>query len=87
MESRTRSLLKAISWRVTATVTTIIIAYFITGQVDAALAIGSIEFVLKFVIYYAHERAWLKVRVGQHPSLDEQQALHSAPNSPRHQGK
>ncbi|MGB0446608.1 MAG: DUF2061 domain-containing protein [Pseudomonadales bacterium] len=65
MESRTRSLLKAISWRITATLTTMIIAYVITGQIDAALAIGSIEFFLKFVIYYVHERAWLKIKIGQ----------------------
>ncbi|MDP6967681.1 MAG: DUF2061 domain-containing protein [Gammaproteobacteria bacterium] len=65
MESRTRSLLKAVSWRITATLTTIIIAYGITGEVEAALAIGSIEFFLKFVIYYMHERAWLKIAMGQ----------------------
>lgn len=65
MESRTRSLLKAISWRITATLTTMIIAYVITGKLDTAIAIGSIEFVLKFVIYYLHERAWLKVRLGR----------------------
>jgi uncharacterized membrane protein len=72
MESRTRSLLKAISWRITATLTTIIIAYVITGQIDAALAIGSIEFFLKFVIYYVHERAWLKIKIGQ--PVDQGQA-------------
>ena len=65
MESRTRSFLKAISWRITATLTTIIIAYLITGKLDAALAIGSIEFFLKFAIYYVHERLWLKVKIGQ----------------------
>jgi len=65
MESRTRSLLKAISWRITATLTTMIIAYAITGKLDTAIAIGSIEFVLKFVIYYLHERAWLKVTLGR----------------------
>ncbi len=57
-ESRLRSLLKALSWRIIATLTTTIIAYMITGEVKAALTIGSIEFVLKFFIYYAHERAW-----------------------------
>ena len=61
MDSRTRSFFKAMSWRITATFTTIMIAWLITGQVDAALAIGSIEFVLKFAIFYAHERLWLKV--------------------------
>lgn len=57
-DSHARSLGKAFSWRVVATLTTSIIAYFITGEIDTAVAIGSIEFVIKFLIYYLHERAW-----------------------------
>lgn len=57
-ESHLRSLLKALSWRLVATSTTAVIAYFITGEVKAAVMIGGIEFVAKFVIYYLHERAW-----------------------------
>jgi uncharacterized membrane protein len=63
-ESRLRSLLKALSWRVVATTTTAIIAWFITGDVATAIAIGSIEFVAKFFIYYGHERAWQLVPRG-----------------------
>lgn len=63
-ESHLRSLLKAFSWRIVATTTTGIIAYFITGDVMAAITIGSIEFVAKFFIYYAHERAWQLVPRG-----------------------
>ena len=57
-ESHLRSLLKALSWRILATLTTGLIAYAITGEVITAIAIGSIEFILKFLIYYLHERAW-----------------------------
>jgi len=57
-ESRVRSLAKAFSWRIVATLTTSVIAWVITGRLDTAVAIGSIEFVLKFFIYYGHERAW-----------------------------
>jgi len=56
-ETRLRSLLKAFSWRIVATLTTALIAYGITGEIKTALAIGGIEFFLKFAIYYAHERA------------------------------
>jgi len=63
-ESHLRSLLKAFSWRIVATTTTGIIAFFITGDVMAAVTIGSIEFVAKFFIYYAHERAWQLVPRG-----------------------
>ena len=61
-DSRARSISKALTWRVTATLTTGLIALGITGEVGTAVAIGSIEFFMKFVIYYAHERAWLRIR-------------------------
>ena len=57
-ESHLRSILKALSWRVIATLTTGLIAYAITGEIDTAILIGGIEFALKFVIYYFHERLW-----------------------------
>ena len=57
-DSRIRSLAKAFSWRIVATLTTSIIAWIITGELDTAAVIGGIEFVLKFFIYYMHERAW-----------------------------
>ncbi|MDA0959180.1 MAG: DUF2061 domain-containing protein [Proteobacteria bacterium] len=61
-DSRTRSLAKALSWRITATLTTAFIAYIVTGEIDTALMIGSFEFILKFIIYYGHERAWHRIR-------------------------
>ena len=60
MDSKLKSLLKTISWRITATVTTIVIAYIILGDITPALAIGGIEFFAKMIIYYYHERAWTK---------------------------
>ncbi len=57
-DSHVRSLAKALSWRIVATLTTSIIAYIVTGSLDTAVLIGGVEFVLKFVIYYLHERAW-----------------------------
>jgi adenylylsulfate kinase len=61
-DSRTRSLAKALSWRFTATLTTALIAYIVTGEMDTAVMIGGIEFILKFIIYYGHERAWYRIR-------------------------
>ena len=60
--SRTRSLAKALTWRITATLTTILITYLITGEARTAAIIGGIEFAMKFTIYYAHERAWNLIR-------------------------
>jgi uncharacterized membrane protein len=64
MESRTRSLIKGLTWRLIATLTTISIAWLIIGDVSAALQIGLIEVFAKIAIYYLHERAWAHVTLG-----------------------
>lgn len=38
--------------------------YAVTGECVTALAIGSVEPVLKLFVYYLHERAWQYVLVG-----------------------
>ena len=63
-ESNVRSLLKAVSWRIIATITTIFIAWLVYGDIGPALAIGGIEFFAKFFVYYAHERLWQVVPRG-----------------------
>ncbi len=64
VESRLRSVLKAVSWRVLATLTTMVIAYFVTSNVGDALKIGSVEVVVKLVIFYLHERTWAQLPLG-----------------------
>ena len=63
-ESRLRSILKAFTWRILATLTTMTIAFLITGEVATAITIGGIEFFAKMFIYYGHERAWQMIPRG-----------------------
>ena len=69
-----RSVVKAISWRTVGTIDTIIVSYFITGNLVMAASIGSIEVVTKMALYYFHERAWNKLSFGRvkHPATDYQ---------------
>ena len=62
-ESHTRSIVKGLTWRITATATTTIIALAITGQWEAALQIGLFEFLAKLLLYYLHERLWTRIRL------------------------
>jgi len=62
-ESHTRSIVKGLTWRITATATTTIIALAITGQWEAALQIGLFEFLAKLLLYYVHERLWTRIRL------------------------
>lgn len=61
-----RTLFKTISWRIIATTTTFIIAGTILDSFDQiAMYIAGVETVTKFVLYYAHERVWLKLPLGR----------------------
>jgi uncharacterized membrane protein len=57
-ESRLRSILKAFSWRIIASATTITVAYFVTRDLTTAGVVGIFDFVLKLLLYYFHERVW-----------------------------
>ena len=57
-----RSLAKAISWRIIASTDTFLISWLITGYLTLATTIAGVEAVTKFVLYYFHERAWLRIR-------------------------
>jgi adenylylsulfate kinase len=58
MEKRVRSLLKALSWRIVATLTTTLLVFIFTGDLVISLGVGGSEFLVKIFIYYAHERVW-----------------------------
>ena len=65
METRRRSITKALSWRITATLVTTAVAFAITGEVKKALSVGLIDTSFKFLLYYFHERIWLKINYGR----------------------
>lgn len=55
------SIYKTISWRIIGTIDTMVISYILTGKLDIALSIGGIEVISKMVLYYVHERTWIKL--------------------------
>ncbi len=61
-----RSLAKAISWRLTGSMDTVLIAWLFTSNVNTAMANGLTEVVTKTFLYYFHERAWNRIRIGIH---------------------
>ena len=62
-----RSLAKTVTWRILATLTTMLLVWFFFGQIDKAIGVGLVEFVIKMIIYYGHERAWARVSWGLIP--------------------
>lgn len=60
-EHHYRSVVKGATWRLCASLDTIILSYIFTGHITTALKIGAVEVVTKILLYYTHERLWMKV--------------------------
>jgi len=60
-----RSITKAMSWRVIATLTTMLLVYIFTGKFIIAASVGCLEVFIKMVFYYFHERIWDAVEWGR----------------------
>jgi adenylylsulfate kinase len=65
METHTRSLAKAVSWRIFATLTTMLLVFAFTGNLAVSEGVGLTELLSKIVIYYAHERVWNALSFGR----------------------
>lgn len=65
METRSRSLLKALSWRFVATIITSFIVWMLTGKADFAVTVGIIDTTVKLLVYFLHERLWLRISFGK----------------------
>jgi len=63
-ESHLRSIIKGLTWRVVASFTILVITYLLTGEMETALKVTGVEFVVKLLLYYFHERAWQQVPRG-----------------------
>jgi uncharacterized membrane protein len=63
-----RSVVKAVSYRITGTLTTILISWVITRQLEFALSIGLADVFIKIIVYYLHERAWNRIKIGRKPT-------------------
>ncbi len=72
METKRRSLAKAISWRVLAVIITTAVVYALTGEIQHAVEIGALDTAAKLLIYFGHERMWQRINYGKIDSPDYQ---------------
>jgi uncharacterized membrane protein len=63
-QSRVISIVKAASWRLLGSIDTLLISWYYSGSLKSGMSIASLELVTKMILYYFHERAWLKVPKG-----------------------
>lgn len=69
METHSRSVVKAVSWRVFATCITGLITYLFTEDLWIALGVGSSEALAKIFFYWGHERLWDRISWGRVPPI------------------
>ena len=59
--SRKRSVLKTVTWRITASLTTLLIVRWVSGRWIIAGEVALLEVLIKMLVYYFHERVWERV--------------------------
>ena len=60
-DTQKRTIAKTMTWRITASLTTFLIAWTLTGDVLIGASIGTIEAIAKIFLYYFHERIWTNI--------------------------
>ena len=63
-DTNTRSLVKTVSWRITGSSATFLIAYIMTNSFAIAGIIGVTQMISNTILYYIHERIWNRIRWG-----------------------
>jgi len=66
-ESHLRSIVKAISWRLTGSIDTFVVSFLLTGELLLAGSIASVEVFTKIILFWLHERTWNKIKWGKQP--------------------
>lgn len=72
-ESHKRSIIKGITWRFIASLTTMTVVFVATGNLALVASVGIIDVTVKVFFYYLHERTWGRVHwgvLGTEPSLE-----------------
>lgn len=63
--TKQRSFAKSLTWRLIAVVSSFVVAYALTKDIYFSINITIVSNVVNFILYYLHERIWLKFRWGR----------------------
>jgi len=65
MDSSSRSLAKAVSYRVLGSAVTALIVLVFSGSLKVSLGVGALDMVSKVALYFLHERLWNYIPYGR----------------------
>lgn len=64
--SKSRSLVKSLTWRLVAIISTFLSIYVVTGKFKFALQGTMLTNIINFILYYIHEREWNQIQWGRY---------------------
>lgn len=64
-DTNTRSIVKTVSWRISGSTATFLVAYLISGNWALSGSIAIIQLTLNTILYYIHERLWNNIDWGK----------------------
>jgi uncharacterized membrane protein len=65
MDSNTRSIAKAVSYRLLGSISTALIVFAFSGNLKVSAGVGALDVVTKLALYYLHERLWNHIPYGR----------------------
>ena len=65
METSSRSLAKAISYRFFGSLSTGALVYFFTGSAKVSVGAAILDSLIKIVLFFLHERVWQRISYGR----------------------
>ena len=65
METRSRSLLKAILWQLLGLLSMAVVGVLVTGSLSTGGMMALINTMIGFVVYLVYERVWARIRWGR----------------------
>lgn len=65
IDTTQRSFAKAISWRIIASASTLLLTWLFTGNIAIAGTVAAVQMCVNFFLYFLHERIWDKVNWGR----------------------
>ncbi len=70
MDSHTRSIAKAVSYRLLGSITTAAIVMVFSGNARVSIGAGLLDMVAKIGLYFLHERIWNHIHFGRQAPPD-----------------
>ena len=65
LDTKKRSFLKTVSWKIIATAITLFTIYYFTGTFRSSVKITVVAAVIGLIAFYIHERVWNRVKWGR----------------------